>query len=71
MPDATVAICQLATITQAEPHQAPAQPFTINQAHAVMQLHVACRAKKCPRKAAALQTLISAGRLIPPASKPR
>ncbi len=71
MLNAPLAIHQLITMTQAETHQAPEQPFTTDQAHAVMQVHMACRAEKCPRKAAALQTLITAGRLIPSASKPR
>ncbi len=71
MPYSTLAIHQLATITQQETHLAPETPFGIDQAHSVMQFHVACRAKRCPRKAAALQTLAEAGRVIPSSSKPR
>lgn len=70
MLNAPLAIHQLITMPQAETHQAPEQPFTTDQAHAVMQLHMACRAK-CPRKAAEFETLIAAGRPIPSASKPR
>jgi len=56
---------------QQEMHQAPLVPFTVAEAHSVMQFHVACRAKKCPRKAAALQALVEAGRVVPFTSKPR
>jgi len=71
MPDNALAIHQLATMTQPETHRAPASPFTVDRAHGVMQFHIACRAKKCPRKAAALRTLAEAGRVVPPTSKPR
>ncbi|GAB2690376.1 hypothetical protein GCM10027089_09860 [Nocardia thraciensis] len=46
-------------------HTAPARPFTITQAHRVMQLHKACRREDCPRKRAAYQTLLDARRLKP------
>jgi len=71
MPYTTLAIHQLATMTKAETHRAPASPFTVDRAHGVMQFHIACRAKKCPRKAAALQALADAGRVVPSTSKPR
>ncbi len=71
MPHNTLAIHQLATMTQPETHQAPEQPFNIEQAHSVMQFHVTCRAKKCPRKAAAIQALAEAGRVVPSTSQPR
>ncbi|MGW3545655.1 hypothetical protein ACWDNI_34635 [Nocardia niigatensis] len=58
-------------MTEQEAHQAPATPFTIDQAHMVMRDHVACRAKRCPRKAAALQALVDAGRVVLDTSKPR
>ncbi|WP_155981253.1 hypothetical protein [Nocardia sp. BMG111209] len=70
MPFTTPAIHQCVTQTRQETHQAPDEPFAIAQAHAVMQFHVACRAKRCPRKAAALLTLIDAGRVVPSTSKP-
>lgn len=66
----SLAIHQLATMTQSEAHAAPDTPFTVDQAHLVMQFHVACRSKRCPRKAAALLTLVDAGRLTPSTSKP-
>ncbi|NKY25531.1 MULTISPECIES: hypothetical protein [Nocardia] len=71
MPYSTLAIHQLANMTEQETHLAPDAPFTVRQAHTVMQFHVACRAKKCPRKAAALQALSDAGRVVPSTSKPR
>ncbi|MBB5915107.1 hypothetical protein BJY24_003974 [Nocardia transvalensis] len=46
-------------------HAPPGRPFTIPQAHRVMQLHKACRREDCPRKRAAYQTLRDAGRLKP------
>jgi hypothetical protein len=52
-------------------HQAPLVPFTVSQAHEIMQIHVACRAKQCPRKTAAQDTLVEAGRLVLSLSKPR
>ncbi|MEU1548801.1 hypothetical protein [Nocardia asiatica] len=46
-------------------------PFSITQAHDVMQIHVACRAKHCARKAAARQVLIDSGRMVPDPSRPQ
>lgn len=71
MPYGTLAIHQLAAITQQETHLATDTPFTVGQAHSVMQVHVACRAKYCPRKAAALRALTDAGRVVPSTSRPR
>lgn len=71
MPYRTLAIHQLAAMTPPETHYAPEQPFTVTQAHAVTQFHVACRATQCPRKAAALQALADAGRVIPSTTHPR
>lgn len=71
MPTSSLAIYQLIAMTGQEAHQAPIVPFTIQQAHTVMRYHVACRAKRCPRKAAALDTLIEAGRVVPSQTKPR
>ncbi|WP_040776344.1 hypothetical protein [Nocardia pneumoniae] len=66
----SLAIYQLIALYDAAAHQAPTLPFTIGQAHEVMRLHVACRAKHCLRKAAARQVLIDSGRLVPDLSKP-
>lgn len=52
-------------------HQAPSVPFTVDQAHDVMRYHVACRARRCPRKAAARDTLVLAGRMVLSTTKPR
>lgn len=54
-----------------ENHRPPTVRFTIDQAHRVMQFHVACRAVRCPRKAAAMEVLAGAGRLVPSTTKPR
>lgn len=71
MPYTTLAIHQLATMSAQETHQAPSTPFTIEQAHTVVQFHIACRAIRCPRKSAALQVLTEAGRLVPSTTRPR
>jgi hypothetical protein len=62
---------QLVAMYAQDTHRAPMVPFTIQQAHHVMQRHATCRAKDCPRKAAAFQVLIDAGRMKPDASRPR
>ena len=67
----SLAMHQLIAMTGQEAHQPPAVPFTIEQAHTVMQFHVACQANRCPRKAAALDTLVDAGRVVPNDTKPR
>ncbi|MEU2042490.1 hypothetical protein [Nocardia niwae] len=46
-------------------HRPPEQPFTVEQAHRVMQGHRPCRADACPRKRAAFRTLVASGRVIP------
>ncbi|RDI55910.1 hypothetical protein [Nocardia mexicana] len=71
MPYTTLAIHQLATMTESETHLAPDTPFTVAQAHTITQFHIACRAIKCPRKAAALQVLAEADRLKPSTIHPR
>ncbi|MGW4370788.1 hypothetical protein ACWEKT_34630 [Nocardia takedensis] len=58
-------------MTNQEAHQPPTVPFTIDQAHSVMQFHVTCRASRCPRKAAALETLVEAGRVVLSTTKAR
>ncbi|GAA1644452.1 hypothetical protein GCM10009764_77570 [Nocardia ninae] len=67
----SLAIYRLLALCGEEAHQAPTAPLTVAQAHDAMQIHVDCRAKHCPRKAAALQVLIAAGRVRPSLSKPR
>ncbi|MFB8276949.1 hypothetical protein [Nocardia colli] len=62
---------QLVAMCDESAHQAPTVPFTIEQAHTVMRYHVACRAKRCPRKSAALDALVEAGRMVPSTTKPR
>ncbi|MGQ4597071.1 hypothetical protein [Nocardia sp. R6R-6] len=51
------------------PHEAPEHPLSVPEAHATMQRHRGCRADGCPRKAAARQALIDAGRMVPDASR--
>ncbi|WP_157186419.1 hypothetical protein [Nocardia jiangxiensis] len=46
-------------------HTAPPRPFTVAQAHRVMQLHRACHRDECPRKRTAYRTLVEAQRLRP------
>ncbi|WP_280312412.1 hypothetical protein [Nocardia abscessus] len=67
----SLAIYQLIALCDAAAHQAPIQQFTVGQAHEVMQIHVACRAKHCARKAAARQVLIDAGRMVPDTGRPQ
>ncbi|MER7450954.1 hypothetical protein ABTW96_11790 [Nocardia beijingensis] len=67
----SLAIYQLIALCDAATHQAPMRPFSIGQAHDVMQIHVACRAKHCARKAAARQVLIDSGRMVPDPGRPR
>ncbi|MBF6340648.1 hypothetical protein IU450_32840 [Nocardia abscessus] len=71
MLTSSLAIYQLIARTGQAAHQAPLAPFTISQAHMVMRYHVACRARRCPRKAAALDTLVQARRVVPSETKPR
>ncbi|MFD6395210.1 hypothetical protein [Nocardia sp. NPDC060249] len=46
-------------------HFAPQEPLTDEQAHTVMQTHRACERWLCPRKAAAWNALVAAGRIVP------
>ncbi|WP_067891136.1 hypothetical protein [Nocardia vaccinii] len=46
-------------------HTAPLEPFTPDQAHQAMQLHIDCDTDACPRRQAALDTLIQAGHVRP------
>lgn len=46
-------------------HTAPREPLTSEMAHRVLQLHRACDRDRCPRKAAAWDVLVAAGRVVP------
>ncbi|MRH86191.1 hypothetical protein GFY24_01705 [Nocardia sp. SYP-A9097] len=46
-------------------HAAPTDPLTVDQAHETMRLHRECSAYHCPRKMAAFDVLIEAGRIVP------
>lgn len=46
-------------------HEAPYDPFTVPQAHRVMQQHRLCHREDCDRKNAAYRTLVEARRLRP------
>lgn len=66
-----LAIYQLAALYDAAAHVAPRLPLDIDHAHEVMRDHVTCRAKSCPRKNAAQDVLVAAGRMVLDLSKPR
>lgn len=51
------------------PHEKPDHSLSVPEAHATMQRHRGCRADLCPRKAAARQVLIDAGRMVPDTSR--
>ncbi|MBH0779942.1 hypothetical protein [Nocardia bovistercoris] len=67
----SLAMYQLIALYDAAAHAAPVLPFSVHMAHEMMQLHLGCRAKHCARKAAAQQTLVEAGRMVPSSTKPR
>ncbi|MEV6096223.1 hypothetical protein [Nocardia sp. NPDC051981] len=67
----SLAMYELIALCDPAAHAAPMVPFTPAQAHEVVQIHIACRAKICPRKSAALDTLAEAGRMVLSTSKPR
>jgi hypothetical protein len=67
----TLAMHQTVALTEQEAHYAPNTPFTIRQAHTIVQFHIACRGTRCPRKAAALQVLAEAGHLVLSTTHPR
>ncbi len=43
--------------------------LTIERAHTIMQMHLDCRTEECPRRRAAVRTLVYAGRLVPDSSR--
>lgn len=47
------------------PHDAPDHPLGVQEAQLTMQRHRTCRVDHCPRKTAAWQTLVQAGRIRP------
>ncbi|WP_330228211.1 hypothetical protein OHA40_18715 [Nocardia sp. NBC_00508] len=51
------------------PHEAPDHPLSVSEAHWTMQRHRGCHVDECPRKAAARQALIDAGRIVPDTSR--
>ncbi|MFF7944520.1 hypothetical protein ACFZC5_32845 [Nocardia gamkensis] len=67
----TLAMHQTLAMSEQETHSAPETPFSVERAHIIVQFHVACRAIRCPREAAALQVLAEAGRLVPSTNHPR
>ncbi|WP_280254903.1 hypothetical protein [Nocardia wallacei] len=67
----SLAADQPVAMVEQDGHQPPAVPFTATQAHRVMQFHIVCRAKRCPRKAAVLAALVAAGRLVLAENQPR
>lgn len=62
---------RLISLCDIDTHRAPAVPFTVAEAHAIMQIHLECQAFECARKAAAFQVLVEAGRLKPDAGRGR
>jgi hypothetical protein len=46
-------------------HQAPPTPFTVDEAHLVMQQHRRCLGEACARKRAAFRVLVHAGHAVP------
>ncbi|MEV6323831.1 hypothetical protein AB0M45_21945 [Nocardia sp. NPDC051787] len=67
----SLAMYQLLALSDTAAKQEPILPFTLGRAHEVMRVHVACRMRLCPRKAAARQVLIDRGRMMPDNSKPQ
>gem|GEM_PF-4029649 len=45
--------------------------LTTKRAHVIMQMHLSCRTEECPRRRAAVRTLIWAGHLVPDSSRAR
>ncbi|WP_024805726.1 hypothetical protein [Nocardia sp. BMG51109] len=67
----TLSVHQTVALTEQETHYAPETPFGVDRAHLIVQFHIACRAIRCPRKAAALQVLAEAGAVVPSTTHPR
>ncbi|GAA5060848.1 hypothetical protein [Nocardia callitridis] len=52
-------------------HSAPANPYTVEQAHRVMRQYIACQRGDCARKQVAWDVLVEAGRIVPDAGRQR
>ncbi|MBL1072964.1 hypothetical protein JK358_00985 [Nocardia sp. 2] len=50
-------------------HAAPDRALPVDDAHELMRLHRECSSYSCPRKLAAFDTLIAAGRIVPDSSR--
>ncbi len=50
-------------------HAAPDEELTIEQAHRETQTHRNCLAEECPKKRAAFQRLVKAGRVVPDSAR--
>ncbi|RDI63214.1 hypothetical protein [Nocardia pseudobrasiliensis] len=50
-------------------HTAPKLPPPLYQAHELMRLHRQCTVESCPRKRAAFEVLVEAGRIVPDSSR--
>lgn len=64
MPNQSPSMYQLIAHCDADAHAAPMLPCTPARAREVMQIHVARQAKDWPRKAAAADALVEAGRMV-------
>lgn len=53
------------------PHEAPDRPFSVADAHRVMQGHRGCQRDECLRKRAAYDTLVGAGHIKPDSARAR
>ncbi|BCK56751.1 hypothetical protein NWFMUON74_45230 [Nocardia wallacei] len=51
------------------PHETPDHPLSVHEAQKIMQRHRGCSTDECPRKAAAWQTLVEAGKIKPDSSR--
>jgi len=47
------------------PHSAPDEPYTADEAHEVWQDHRDCERSECAAKATAFQTLVDARKVVP------
>lgn len=54
----SLSLSQVLAMASGTPHAAPAFRLSVGAAHQVMRDHIECRARRCPRKAAAFDTLI-------------
>ncbi|GAA5048035.1 hypothetical protein [Nocardia callitridis] len=52
-------------LLERECHSAPKVPYTVEQAHRVMQLRIDCDTATCPAKYAAFWTVVDAGHATP------